>query len=437
MENLQGQETANRRPRRFNAKGRRNELEVGVGDAAVSGVDGFSKRKAPGGLRPRRSVVVGSLTMLVGGLVITATAIPVSANVGTTKFASPATSISAARTSTAAPRVAPSGALVSYSPTSTKSRVQRALRSTSRHRRNQLNVAPTTTTTAVTSFSPIPTTTLGPTTTTAIAPTTTTTAAPTTTTTAAPTTTTTSPPAVVASAFPTGVADNSEPSGYAPPGSNALAGYTQIYTSDFSGSSLPAGWSAYSGTPGGDPGGQFGGNAHIAVGGGLLQLNTFLDPAYNNEWVTGGLCQCGLSQTYGAYFVRSRVTGAGPTGVELLWPVANVWPPEIDFNETNGSTSGTTATNIWAATSTTRSQVQVNLSINMTQWHTWGVIWTPTSVTYTVDGQVWGTVTNASQVPNQPMTLDLQQQTWCSSGWACPSSPQSMLVDWVTEYRPG
>src|ERR1035437_6659709 len=379
MENLQGPETANRRPRRFNAKGRRNELEVGVGDAAVSGADSFSTRKAPGGLRPRRSVVVGSLTLLVSGLVITATAIPVSANGGTTRFASPATSISTARTSTAAPRVAPSGALVSYSPTSTKSGVQRASRSTSRHRRNQQNVAPTTTTTAVTSFSPIPTTTLAPTTKTtlapttktaiapttktAIAPTTTTTAAPTTTTTAAPTTTP-SPPAVVASAFPTGVANNSEPSGYAPPGSNALAGYTQIYTSDFSGSSLPAGWEAYSGTPGGDPGGQFGGNAHIAVGGGLLQLNTFLDPAYNNEWVTGGLCQCGLSQTYGAYFVRSRVTGAGPTGVELLWPVANVWPPEIDFNETGGQIGSTTATNIWALSGGSKQQSQVSLSID-------------------------------------------------------------------------
>jgi|SRR5664280_115322 hypothetical protein len=443
MENLQGQETANRRPRRFNAKGRRNGLEVGVG-ALVSRADSFSTRKTPGGLRPRRSVVVGSLTLLVSGLVITATAIPVSANPGTTRLVSRATSISTARTSTAAPRVAPSGALVSYSPASTKSGVRRATRSTSRHRRNQQNVAPTTTTTAVNSFSPIPTTKLGPTTTTSVAPTTTTSLAPTTTTALAPTTTTalapttttTSPPAVVASAFPTGVADNSEPSGYAPPGSNAFAGYTQIYTSDFSGSSLPAGWGAYSGTPGGDPGGQFGGNAHVAVGGGLLQLNTFLDPAYNNEWVTGGLCQCGLSQTYGAYFVRSRVTGAGPTGVELLWPVANVWPPEIDFNETNGSMSATTATNIWAASSTTRSQVQVKLSVNMTQWHTWGVIWTPTSITYTMDGQVWGTFTNASQIPNQPMTLDLQQQTWCSSGWACPTSPQSMQVDWVTEYRP-
>jgi beta-glucanase (GH16 family) len=211
-----------------------------------------------------------------------------------------------------------------------------------------------------------------------------------------------------------------------------LAGYSQSYVTDFSGSSLPSGWDSYSGNPGGDPGGQFG-TAHVVVGGGLLSLNTWQDSGYNNEWVTGGLCQCGEPQTYGAYFVRSRVTGAGPTGVELLFPTAG-WPPEIDFNETGGDSTSTTATNIWAATATSRSQAQVKLDIDMTQWHTWGVIWTPTSITYTVDGRVWGSFNNASEVPNVPMTLDLQQQTWCSSGWACPSAPQSMQVDWVAEY---
>jgi hypothetical protein len=55
-------------------------------------------------------------------------------------------------------------------------------------------------------------------------------------------------------------------------------------------------------------------------------------------------------------------------------------------------------------------------------------------VTYTVDGRVWGTVTNASEVPQVKMELDLQQQTWCSSGFACPTTPESMQIDWVTEY---
>jgi beta-glucanase (GH16 family) len=260
-----------------------------------------------------------------------------------------------------------------------------------------------------------------------------TTTIPPTTTTTSPTTTTTEP---TSGAFPTGVADGSSVSGYDPPGANALGGYSQSYVTTFPGTSLPSGWDVYSGGQGGDPGGQWGGNSHVVVGGGMLSLNTFQDPNYGNEWVAGGLCQCGKSQTYGAYFVRSRVTGAGPTAVELLWPTVG-WPPEIDFNETSGTTTETTATNIWALNASgSKEQVQVAHSIDMTQWNTFGVVWTPSSITYTVNGQVWGTFTNASEIPDQPMTLDLQQQTWCSSNWACPTTPQSMQIAWVAEYSP-
>jgi beta-glucanase (GH16 family) len=219
----------------------------------------------------------------------------------------------------------------------------------------------------------------------------------------------------------------------APPGTNDFSGYSETYAQDFNGSSLPYGWGTYAGTPGGDPGAQWGGDSHVTVSGGLLSLNTWQDPAYNNEWVAGGLCQCGVAHTYGAYFVRSRVTGAGPTNVELLWPTSG-WPPEIDFNETGGGASTTSATTIWAVNGASRSQQQFNLSADMMQWHTWGVIWTPTSLKYTIDGRVWGTITNPAGIPNVPMTLDLQQQTWCSSGYACPTAPQSMQIDWVAEY---
>ena len=283
---------------------------------------------------------------------------------------------------------------------------------------------PTTTTTAA----PVTTTTVAPTTTT-VAPTTTTTAAPVTTTTRVPVTTTTLAP-VVGPVYPVGISDATEPSGMAPPSATSLAGYSLNYVTDFTGTSLPSGWYSYSGQPGGDPGGQFG-SAHTVVSGGLLQLNTWQDAAYGGKWVTGGLCQCGLAKTYGAYFVRSRVTGAGPTQVMLLWPKAPVWPPEVDFNETGGSVTGTSSTVHWSSTNKID---QRGTSIDMTKWHTWGVIWTASSITYTVDGRVWATVSVSSEIPNIAMTLDLQQQTWCSSGWACPTTPQSTLVDWVAEY---
>ena len=211
-----------------------------------------------------------------------------------------------------------------------------------------------------------------------------------------------------------------------------MAGYHESYVTDFPGTSVPSGWYPFTGTPGGDPGGQFAAS-HIVVGNGLMSVNTWKDPAFANEWVTGGICNCGHPQTYGAYFVRSRVTGAGPTAVQLLWPLDNSWPPEIDFNETAGDASTTSATVHWG---TANHIDQRKLSIDMTAWHTWGVIWSPTSITYTVDGRVWGSVATTSEIPNVPMTLDLQQQTWCASGWACPTTPQTMQVDWVAQYSP-
>lgn len=217
----------------------------------------------------------------------------------------------------------------------------------------------------------------------------------------------------------------------APPGAYALSGYRQTYVTDFSSNSLPKGWGTYSGTPGDDPGTQWE-PSQVVVSNGVLQLNANFDSKMN-EWITGGTSQNNVSSTYGAYFVRSRMTAPGATMVELLWPTSGSWPPEIDFNETSGQTNGSTSTLHFSSANEVRQQ---SISIDMTQWHTWGVIWTPTSITYTIDGKVWGTMTVANDVPAIPMHLAIQQQTWCSKGFACPSGPASDIVDWVVEYRP-
>jgi hypothetical protein len=344
--------------------------------------------------RSRGSVVMGSMSLLLGGALVTTT-LPGGANLAATKLVGSATVRSAASNFKA-------GASHSHLTAFSKN--------------HRVHPSPSTTTLPTT----LPTT--------STTSSTSTTVAQSTSTTAVPTTVVTIPSG---SPYPVGVANGSEPSGMAPPSANALTGYRQTYVTDFPGASVPSGWVLYSGTPASDVGGQFG-VAHVVVGSGVLSINTWQDPAYNNKWVTGGMSQ-NIANTYGAYFVRSRLTGAGPTGVELLWPADNSWPPEIDFSETDGGTTGLTATVHWGPAAINH-QDQRSFNIDMTQWHTWGVIWTATSIIYTVDGRVWGSVTNTSEIPNIPMTLDLQSQTWCNSGWACPSSPQSMLVDWVAEY---
>ena len=232
--------------------------------------------------------------------------------------------------------------------------------------------------------------------------------------------------------YPIGIASASDPSGFAPPTADALKGYSLGYVTDFSGPKLPSGWDVFSGVPGGDPGGQFALN-HVVVKGGFLQLNTWRDPKYKNRWVTGGLCQCGLGATYRAYFVRSRITGPGPNEVQLLWPVSNKWPPEVDFNETGSSDTSTSSTVHYGATN----QIdQMSIRINMTMWHTWGIVWTKSSISYVVDGRVWATITVPSEIPRVAMRLDLEQRTMCRLATQCPKVPVSMLVDWVAEYSP-
>jgi len=228
-----------------------------------------------------------------------------------------------------------------------------------------------------------------------------------------------------------GVANHSEPSAMAPPLANALAGYHLTYVNDFNQSKLPKGWYPYSGLAGGIPTDRFS-VRHDLIAQGILRLKTYQDPANGNRWTTAGICQCGRPFTYGAAFVRSRVTGAGVNSVELLWPNNNQWPPEIDFNEDLYKNDLTTATVHWAGNQTDFHIMR----INMLNWHTWGVIWTPTTILFTVDGRPWHEVTMASHVPHIPMNIDFEQVVKCPSVAYCPTQPSALLIDWVAEYQP-
>jgi hypothetical protein len=72
----------------------------------------------------------------------------------------------------------------------------------------------------------------------------------------------------------------------------------------------------------------------------------------------------------------------------------------------------------------------------MMQWHTFGVVWTRTSIVYVVDGSAWASILTPSHIPRVRMRLDLEQRTMCALGRDCPVRPVSMLVDWIAEYIP-
>ena len=230
----------------------------------------------------------------------------------------------------------------------------------------------------------------------------------------------------------------SEPSGQPPLAPNSFRGWTRIYCTDFLGANLPAGWEKFRGVPKGDPAGEWL-PSHVTVQDGMLLLTTSRDAANANKWVTGGTCLCLLARKDGAFFVRSRLTNGGPASVQLLWPKNNTWPPELDFYESWQTPNNNTYTVHWSSAD---HKMQGWLTADMTKWHTWGVIWTPTEIEFVVDWGgtkgwgVWGRVTNRSAIPTVPMTLDLQQESWCTVAPACPTKPSQMKVDWVTVFAP-
>ena len=214
-----------------------------------------------------------------------------------------------------------------------------------------------------------------------------------------------------------------------------MRGYVLSYRNDFTSASLPSDWGKFAGVPSGDAGSQWA-PSHVQTGGGIARLLTYRDPKFGGSWVSGGMCQCNKGRLYGAFFVRSRVTGPGPDEAELLWPVAPVWPPEVDLNESAYATNSSSWTVHYGSGNAFQ---QGTHSFNLERWHTFGVIWTQRSLTFSMDGRLWGRITNYAEVPHQAMTLDIDQQTRCNvpASWAaCPKHPATLQVDWVAEYRP-
>lgn len=232
--------------------------------------------------------------------------------------------------------------------------------------------------------------------------------------------------------YPIGVFDTHEPSFLAPPTPGAMPGYARVYVDDFVPHLLSSMWVRFSGTPKGDPAGRFE-VSHVQVADGMLEIGTWRDKRHHDVWASGGTCLCGQHTTYGAYFVRSRQTGVGPDDAELLWPKDNSWPPELDFAESGISKDLISWFDHFAPTP---SAYHYTERLDVEHWHTWGIVWTPTSVTFVVDGKAWGTeVLHPDGIPSIPMTLDLESETWCGVYPECPKSPSELLIDWVAIYH--
>ncbi len=232
----------------------------------------------------------------------------------------------------------------------------------------------------------------------------------------------------------TGAAAGAGGDGTSPPGS--VAGWQLTYSTDFPGNSLPSGWLAYNGEPGGDPEGNWA-PSNVSVSGGALHLVA-------TSSAQGGVQFYGNPQTYGMYLVRMKgdyEPGLSINNLAILWPAQQgVWPPEVDFFQDAGGSRQSFSASLHVGPDGNGGCCVIaspTQDSNGTAWHTYGVQWTPNAITYTIDGQVWASVSRSSlsppaQWPTIPMNLTLQSQNQDS---AQPSGTiETMTVAWVAEY---
>ena len=217
--------------------------------------------------------------------------------------------------------------------------------------------------------------------------------------------------------------------------------WKRVFSDDFEHGLDRSSWGAYEGQPGGDPGGWWD-LSHVRVRKGVLNLETYKDARFGGRWVSGGVSSShALKQRYGKYLVRFRMYGGkGVAGVLLLWPSADVWPPEIDFAETGGTTNRRDEISATLHAGKDDHRVQRSVRADFTRWHTVGVEWTPGRLVYTLDGRRWATL-RTRHVPKLKMELDIQSQAGtCGDKFApCPdhTTPDhvNLQVDRVTAYR--
>jgi hypothetical protein len=139
-------------------------------------------------------------------------------------------------------------------------------------------------------------------------------------------------------------------------------------------------------------------------------------------------------QLYGRYTVRFRADAVpGYKTAWLLWPDSENWPAdgEVDFPEASLNSAIGGAVHRQGSTSGQTQDVYTT-GATYTSWHTATVEWTPSAVTFYLDGQVIGQTT--SNVPNTPMHWVLQTETSTYGVVPTDTAAGNVQIDWVAVY---
>jgi beta-glucanase (GH16 family) len=198
----------------------------------------------------------------------------------------------------------------------------------------------------------------------------------------------------------------------------------------------------------------------ISVSGGYLnlsvrQVDPFTCPDGSNSFTTsyeaGMVSTYGLfDQTYGAFEVSAKLPPAEIAGLQetfWLYPqnlTYGAWPAsgEIDFAEFYSDFPGLDVPYIhYSQSSTDPNATAYDCLINQDAFNTYGVEWTPTSITVLYNGQpcLVDTPSTGSQPFDQPFFIALTQALGVGSDAFLPGTtplPDTTEVDWVRAWTP-
>jgi hypothetical protein len=179
--------------------------------------------------------------------------------------------------------------------------------------------------------------------------------------------------------------------------------------------------------------------SNVAVSGGMMSIRTY--NAGGNDWRSGGVSSAkGFSAAKGKWAMRAKFDRAYGIGYAfLLMPKGGGWPPEVDIAEGTAGGPRVMSTLHWSASNFTDSRS--NYTVDMTLWHTYGVVLSDNKAQFTIDGAVWTTINNAN-VPRVPMWIGFQAGAKAPISTATgevvgAKTPQTskIYIDWVAHWR--
>lgn len=206
-----------------------------------------------------------------------------------------------------------------------------------------------------------------------------------------------------------------------------------VQSDDFNGTAVDTSkWSIYGPWIPGHAGNGIRDGRAISVGNGLLTITAQM---INGTLVSGGMSNK-LNQTYGKFEFRVR-TDADPSqatsGAVLTWPESGRWPidGENDIYETGVEADRNPVSSYVHYGSDNKQYWFKHAGVDGTQWHTFAMEWTPTSIRIYRDGVLAWTVSDAAAIPDVAHHLSIQLDAFKTS----MSGKVRLQVDWVKIYK--